>query len=66
MWVAAGSGAQLEKVFKAAVSFLEEGSQDARTYGKRIIWQVSHNAQTCITCSMRDQLLINNTNVADQ
>ncbi|KAA6427443.1 MAG: hypothetical protein FRX49_02106 [Trebouxia sp. A1-2] len=36
----AGAGGQLEKVFKAAVGFLEEGSLDARTYGKRIIWQV--------------------------
>ncbi len=36
----AGGGGQLEKVFKAAVGFLEEGSLDARTYGKRIIWQV--------------------------
>lgn len=35
-----GAGGQLEKVFKAAVGFLEEGSLDARTYGKRIIWQV--------------------------
>ena len=32
--------AQLDRVFKAAVGFLEEGSLDARTYGKRIIWQV--------------------------
>ncbi len=36
----AGGGGQVEKVFKAAVGFLEEGSLDARTYGKRIIWQV--------------------------
>jgi hypothetical protein len=36
----AGAGGQLEKVFKAAVGFLEEGSLDARTYGKRMIWQV--------------------------
>eukprot|EP00891_Asterochloris_glomerata_P001321 jgi/Astpho2/1321/e_gw1.00024.62.1_t len=30
----------LEKVFKAATSFLEEGSLDTRTYGKRLIWAV--------------------------
>lgn len=39
--ILAGATGQLEKVFKAAVGFLEEGSLDARTYGKRIIWQVS-------------------------
>ena len=38
--VCAGSSAQLEKVFRAAVGFLEEGSLAASTYGKRIIWQV--------------------------
>ena len=37
----------LEKVFKAAVGFLEEGSLDSRTYGKRIIWQVSPPHSTC-------------------
>ena len=37
-----GAAGQLEKVFKAAVGFLEEGSLDARTYGKRIIWQVNN------------------------
>ena len=36
-----GGAGQLEKVFKAAVGFLEEGSLEARTYGKRIIWQVT-------------------------
>ena len=30
----------LEKVFRAATSFLEEGSLDTRTYGKRLIWAV--------------------------
>ena len=39
--VLAGVNMQLDRVFKAAVGFLEEGSLDARTYGKRIIWQVS-------------------------
>ena len=38
----AGVNLQLDRVFKAAVGFLEEGSLDARTYGKRIIWQVSN------------------------
>ncbi|KAL3145388.1 hypothetical protein ABBQ38_001638 [Trebouxia sp. C0009 RCD-2024] len=36
----AGAGMQLDRVFKAAVGLLEEGSLDARTHGKRIIWQV--------------------------
>lgn len=40
-WVSPGASGQLDKIFKAAVGFLEEGSLDARTYGKRIIWQVS-------------------------
>lgn len=30
----------MEKLFKTAAIFLEEGSLETRTYGKRIIWQV--------------------------
>ncbi|CAD7701290.1 unnamed protein product, partial [Ostreobium quekettii] len=30
----------LERVFKTAVAFTEEGSQDTRSYGKRLIWHV--------------------------
>ena len=47
----AGAGGQLEKVFKAAVGFLEEGSLDARTYGKRIIWQVGLPPSPRPSCS---------------
>lgn len=49
---------QLDRVFKAAVGLLEEGSLDARTHGKRIIWQVSPHCfffvclcTLCIKCS---------------
>ncbi|KAK9817952.1 hypothetical protein WJX72_004805 [[Myrmecia] bisecta] len=34
--------ALLEKVFRTAAGFLEEGSLDTRTFGKRIIWEVKH------------------------
>ena len=30
--------ALLERLFKTAAAFLEEGSLEARTYGKRLIW----------------------------
>lgn len=30
----------LEKLFKASAAFLDEGSLDTRTYGKRIIWHI--------------------------
>lgn len=36
----AGNMVILEKVFKAAAGFLEEGSLEARTYGKRILWEI--------------------------
>eukprot|EP00803_Ostreobium_quekettii_P000181 evm.model.scf_708.2 EVM.evm.TU.scf_708.2 scf_708:36024-41849(+) len=34
------SQANLERVLKTAVGFTEEGAQDTRSYGKRIIWHV--------------------------
>ena len=48
--MAAGSSGAVEKVFRAAVGFLEEGSLDSRTYGKRIIWQVSLTASLGLSC----------------
>ncbi|GFR42338.1 hypothetical protein Agub_g3246 [Astrephomene gubernaculifera] len=36
----AGNTACIERLFKAAAAFLEEGSLDTRTHGKRIIWHV--------------------------
>ncbi|GMH44231.1 hypothetical protein BSKO_12165 [Bryopsis sp. KO-2023] len=39
---ASGHVGLIEKVFKAAVGFLEEGSLETRTRGKRIIWDIKH------------------------
>lgn len=37
-----GHGGLIEKIFKAAAGFLEEGSLDTRTHGKRLIWNIKH------------------------
>ncbi|KXZ45846.1 hypothetical protein GPECTOR_50g640 [Gonium pectorale] len=36
----AGNSTCMERLFKAAAGFLDEGSLDTRTHGKRIIWHV--------------------------
>ncbi|GLC41052.1 hypothetical protein PLESTB_000948600 [Pleodorina starrii] len=36
----ASSNACMERLFRAAAGFLEEGSLDTRTHGKRLIWHV--------------------------